>query len=336
MSTSAPRTTASRLQSRLDHLERLRKEQPGQTFVKAVATFRRIYDQSNQPSHILVRRRFVRRSVAIEIESDHDRRPRLKPPAQTLIRSRGVAYRLYLVLLAAAQCQPGGRFSSRLNYPIRSDGDEDIALINLIAPGSNPRPGTAYRKGYRQMRTEQVHNALDLLADPAHVLLERLAPPGPPVRLNLEVGPRPDQDPQPWKRPGKEAFIAIPIEFFSMGWVHVLTNSEIAAWLMYRDYGQIGLQETSDSFRLLAHDRLSWYDQSKEVWDTHAMLSRMGLMTSHSSPYLPADEDGPARREGTLFQVTDEGLRQNALRQALNAVAVTKDGVVGLEDLARR
>lgn len=330
---SPPRRTADRLQSRLDHLDRLRKDQPGQTFVKAVRTFRRIYEQSSEPSHVLLRRRFVRRAVAIKVESDRDKTPRLKPPAQTLIRPRGVAYRLYLILLAAAQCQPGGRVASRLNYPIRGDDSDEISLINLIAPASNPREETSYKKGFRQMRAEQVHKALGLLADPDHVLLNRFSPPGPPVQLNLELGPRLDQDHQPWKRPGKDQVVAIPVDFFLNGWVHVLTDSEIAAWLMFRDFGQIGTKESSDSFTLFAGDRLSWYDQSKDVWDTHAMLGRMGLMTAQTSPYQAGSGEESSRRGGTVFQVTDDGLRRGALTSALAAVAAAKDGLAGLEDL---
>jgi hypothetical protein len=256
---------------------------------------------------VLVRRRFVRRAVAIKVENDRDNTPRLKPPAQTLIRPRGVAYRLYLILLAAAQCQPGGRAGSRLNYPIRGEEPDDISLINLIAPGSNPRNGTTYKKGFRQMRVEQVHKALDLLADPDHVLVNRFTPPGPPVQLNLEFGPRLDQDPQPWKQPGKDQVVAIPIDFFLMGWVHVLTDSEIAAWLMFRDYGQIGTKESSDSFTLFADDRLSWYDQSKDVWDTHGMLGRMGLMTAETSPYQPGSGGAGSRRDGTVFGSPTKG-----------------------------
>jgi hypothetical protein len=332
-SPSPPRNTADRLQSRLDHLERLQADQPGQTLQKAVATMRKIYDLSAKPKHILVRRRFVRRAVKIEVANDRDRTPRLKPPAQTLIRPRGVAFRLYLILLAAAQCPPTGRpASSRLHYPIKGEPD-DISLINLIAPGSNPRTGTTYKKGFQQMRAEQVHNALDLLADSDHLLLNRFTPPGPTVQLNIEHGPRVDQDPQPWKRPGNEQVVAIPIDFFSLGWVHVLTDSEIAAWLMFRDYGQIGTHEISDPFTLFADDRLSWYDQSKDVWDTHAMLSAMGLMSSETSPYQPGSGGAKSRRDGTVFRVTDSGLQQHAIPSALAAVAAAKDGVVGLSDL---
>jgi hypothetical protein len=68
----------------------------------------------------------------------------------------------------------------------------------------------------------------------------------------------------------------------------VLTGSEIAAWLMFHGYSGIGRsQHESARFTLFADDHLSWYGQSKDVWDTHAMLSRVRLMTSETSEYQP-------------------------------------------------
>lgn len=152
------------------------------------------------------------------------------------------------------------------------------------------------------------------------------------MQLNLELGPRIDQDPQPWKRPGKDhQVVAIPVDFFLNGWVLVLTDSEIAAWLMFRDFGQIGAKASSDGFTLFADDRLAWYDLSKDVWEPHAVLGRMGLMTAQTS--LPAGiRRGELSTRWDRVQVTDDGLRHGALTSALAAVAATKDGVVGLEE----
>jgi len=241
----------------LDHLARLGDPGHGQTVEQASASFAKLYDDSSKPDYIVLRRRFVRRPHRVTIASDRDKTSRVKPPAQKLIESRGVAYRLYLILLAVAQCRPTGRQpNSLVRIPVSSDDPDAVSLIDLVAPGTQRGKRLAYQKPLAQMRAEQVRNALDLLAGPDLVLIDQRDNPDLPPRLNMELGPRDDQDPRPWKMPpATTRAIHIPIEFFLNGWIHVLTDSELAAWLMFRDCS--GITQAADEsapFTLFAAD----------------------------------------------------------------------------------
>lgn len=343
MPEKGPRTVAARLQTRIAHLQRLQDPQHGLTIAQANAAFRRAHADGSAPESIHVRRHFLRRTQFLKVEGDRDRTPRMKPPLATALRSRGVLLRLELTLLFLAQCRPAGQRTPKVTYPVISRGDSQLGLIDFLATGTNRRPGTKFRRMPSTMRAAQVHRALDSMAGKGLQLLEiaKTASARPDydqgVLLHTEVGPTPIGDQKPYvvprlMSPGRTPTVSIPIEFFTNGWLHVLTDSEIANWLMWRDVGEMRTADWSsaDDLMIWAEERLGWYDLSRDVWDTHQMLSRLGLMSTtfaddRRSDGTLTDYSSGRRGEPHTFGVDDQELAKQALPAALAAVAAARD-----------
>ena len=70
--------------------------------------------------------------------------------------------------LALAACRAGGA-RAKISLPVSAlkQDDDALGLINFFATGNRPRPNANYRRSPSAMRTRQVQNALDILAEPA-------------------------------------------------------------------------------------------------------------------------------------------------------------------------
>lgn len=145
------------------------------------------------------------------------------------------------------------------------------------------------------------------------------------VRLYAEDGhPRP----APYAPPQVTTdTIDIPADFFLNGWVHVLTSSEIAMWIMLRDLAaQERLKHPSHDgwVRISATDRLLQYDLTRSTWDSHHRLADFGL--------IQVEKDGRRRPNGTVkggqaqasvpnfFRLIDQGLTKTGIDVVQNAL----------------
>ncbi len=327
MSDSRPRTAVSRLQARLNHLERLQHPDSGFVVEDANTAWRALYDAGQQPASILLRRSFLARSAFLAVEGDRDKTARLKPPAARIVRSRGLALRLELALLFAQQSRY--RAGARLP-PVQAPGD-DLGLINLFATGTRRGGDTLYRKQRSAMRADQVHNALDILA--AEGLVE-LGPAGQTrfaaMWLCHEAGRPPGKDATRYKHVASgEQTVSIPIEFFTNGWIQVLTDSEIWAWLVFRCSGGMTSADvnSAEGIELTAATRLGWYDLTRDAWDTHAMLDRFGMLTTHPGEVITGLKGGQQRFERAphRFHLDDGVFKKPGYSAVVSAVAAELD-----------
>lgn len=330
MSDSRPRTVVSRLQARINHLERLQHRDSGFVVEDANAALRDLYDGGPRPASILLRRSFLARSTFLMVEGDRDKTPRQKPPAARIVRSRGLALRLELALVFAQQSRKNA--GARL-LPVQAPGD-DLGLINLFATGTRRGGDTLYRKQRSAMRADQVHNALEILA--AEGLVE-LGTAGrnrfEPMWLCHEAGRRPGKDAARYTHVAPaERTVSIPVEFFTNGWIQVLTDSEIWAWLVFRSSGGMTSADihSAEGIELTAVTRLGWYELTRDAWDTHAMLDRFGMLTTQPGEVTTGVKDGQQRFERAphRFHVDDEVLKQPAHPAALAAVAAELDHTI--------
>ena len=69
--------------------------------------------------------------------------------------------------LALAACRAGGPAKISLPVSALKQDDDALGLINFFATGNRPRPNANYRRSPSAMRTRQVQNALDMLAEPS-------------------------------------------------------------------------------------------------------------------------------------------------------------------------
>jgi hypothetical protein len=337
VTTGLGRNTAARLQTRLNHLSRLNKPAHGLTIEQANNAFVDAHGGGSKPLSVLVRRSFLARHKpkVFTVAGDHDKTPRKKPPLAASVRSRGVLLRTELTLLFLAQCRV--RPTARISTPIQSQVAGEPGLIDYFSTGTNPHDDTEYRLSRPTMRTRQLEKALDTLAGPDLQLIEvgrrasgRLDPTAP-MWLNQESGPQRTGDAHRYRTPSaSETVISIPIEFFTKGWIQVMTDAEIANWLMWRDQGDMRDASTSTATDLFldAQRRLDHYDLTRDTWDTHAMLSRLGLMTVQVGEVDATQMVGGKtkfRSAPHRFGVDDAPLQQDGHAAMLAAVAAFAD-----------
>lgn len=336
MSTDPDRSPKGRLKTRLNHLERLGNPEHGLTVPQANQAFIDVYEAGSKPKSILIRRSFVARARRIHVAGEHDKTPRQKPALATAVQPRGVTLKLEMTLLFLAQCAT--RVSAQIAYPVQSKTDDQLGLIDFLSTGSQPRENTEFRRSRPGMRARQVANALNALAAPDLQLAEvghrasGKVDTSASMWLNRETGPKTTGDVRRYGAPGRqEAVISIPIEFFTRGWLQVMTDSEIANWLMWRDQGEMrdAAVTTADDLFLEAQDRLDIYDLTRDAWDTHQMLTRLGLMT-----VTVGEVEARMTTRGTRFHrdphhfgVDDTPLGQDGHAAMLAAVAAQADDI---------
>jgi len=218
-----------------------------------------------------------------------------------------------------------------------SDDDDDLGLINLFATGNRQREETNYRRPRPAMRARQVENALEILGEPRLQLVSfssgltgraRLEP----TLLNRETGVPDAKDVMPYSRPTSGPMISIPIEFFTHGWVQVMTDSEIWNWLVWRHRAGMAepAQTSAKNLRLNAGDRLGWYDLTRDAWDTHQVLGRLGLLIAN--PGEVTSDSTPRgqrfRREPHEFELDDTELQKDGYHAMCSAVSALRDDMV--------
>ncbi|WP_327705553.1 hypothetical protein OG530_31625 [Streptomyces decoyicus] len=106
------------------------------------------------------------------------------------------------------------------------------------------------------------------------------------LQLLCENGTSTDSSAIPYRVPNDiEPYVEIPVEFFLRGWVHVLTNSEIAALLMWFDrlkYSgtMVGAEEGDPlTVTFVTGDvKQGLYGLGREAYETHQTLDAYQLL----------------------------------------------------------
>lgn len=211
------------------------------------------------------------------IEFDKRRRPaeRVLPPLAKLLLSQGVALGFHLVALfvAQAQARPGARWENQIPITKRGRG---IAWVDLMAVSAKSSTGGGRPSSYAANKTRQLRASLNLLSN--HRLVD-IGDPG--VRNRYEGFKLLSEDAissaasfVEYRAPREnEAVISVPFEFFTRGWVHLLTKSEIAAYFMWLSLSAEGEWVTG-----LWRQRAGLFGLSRDVHDTTQALAAYGLV----------------------------------------------------------
>jgi len=128
---------------------------------------------------------------------------------------------------------------AKISLPVSAlkQDDDALGLINFFATGNRPRPNANYRRSPSAMRTRQVQNALDILAEPSLQL------------VNLSAGSGSGKYDSMWLNQDKPVPVAGHVTFFTRGWLQVLTDSEIWNWLVWRHRPQVPVREANGAGR---------------------------------------------------------------------------------------
>ncbi|MEW2493753.1 hypothetical protein AB0942_09420 [Streptomyces nodosus] len=285
------------------------------------------------PSVVRVRRPYVRHAVPLDVETERNGLPREKrPPAARLIAPRGVTGRLHLLLLLAAACQaaPGQQWHHTI--PIEHGREQPLSLERLVCAFARHRGGTGYVASPRANKLRQITQALKTLNDQHLVDLPHRGEhlPFRDFTLLCDSGQSTDNAHIPYRVPKKnDPCVDIPVAFFTHGWVHLLTPSEITAYLMWLDVNQ---RPEHEEPYVTGAVRAGAYGLTREAYETHRVLEAFGLIDVTPDPdrhddgkytgYHPDGRPPPCHR----VTVTAGGLLQDAaarITEVLNRYAAT-------------
>lgn len=263
-------TRSGRLLKRLEVLDALDpqgKQRAESPYVKAKAALALWASRQDKApvTDIFVRQKFILRQSG----NDPD------PPLKQLISSRGHKLQFALIALFFAQCQqPPGR---RLALPLRAQPDDDaIAWTDLLAIPVKEGPGSTSREDLPR-RERSARSALDALATPEISLVEfaesKAGKKYRDIRLLQDSGPRTTGPAAPYTVPESSVpVVRIPTSFFTNGWVFVLTDAEIATYLMYR---HLCAESITDSAHVTAGGRKARFALEKSTWESYPVLTRI-------------------------------------------------------------
>jgi len=256
-----------------------------------------IWTQGRQPDTILLRSAFIARDTPLDDNLDDDAPPPPvleRPVLARLPSPRGLALKLELVALFAAQAHRTGTHALR-TLPIESH-DSSLCWRKLVLAYSEATGGSERSVTPRTNHGRQIKSAFDRLADKDVGLVEftdsgvgKYKKP----QFLVESGTLPTGTQSGYSKPvPSDDVVSIPAKFFLNGWVHVLEDAEIAAWLMFR-------HRLMTSSTLSGADRRAIYTLPHATWNRHKDLTAYGLL-SHE-----ADEN--RREDGTMVERSERG-----------------------------
>lgn len=298
-------------------------------------------DGGRNLDQIPIRRGFVRRrsKLAPGIDFDPDAlvdkpKPKLpNPPPLAVLApiTKGIGLRVELSLRYLAITGDALGANAKLKLSIDgSDASDGLADLIAIPAVHRPSPNSPSVSNLRENRKRQIRDALRQLGGVQLLEIPEGGRQGEPrfddVHLFRENGPG-AAGPRRYAPPkSQENVVTVPASFFTNGWIHALSKSEIAMWLMLRDLHQNG-DLPADGLRIAGRDRLLEYDLSRAVWDTHAKLEAYGLVVVHKDPNR--------RTNGTTiegewaqphrFEITDAGLDKIGLDVVIPALRKEQD-----------
>lgn len=275
------------MNERRERLEELRG-----SFGEALAATRSLPNKRVDLAHVQIRENYA--VLPERAPSGSDRKLPIRserPPATRLLTSRGSLLRFSLLTLFEVQTRiRPGRKQLLNSRPLISTGGTSVGWADLLVTDtrSYKQAGT-HRRSIDALakKQAQLKQTIARLADDSNQLVKLRSGAASNKKfegftLLNECGKRAAGPNVPYTVPDLLApdTFTLPVEFFTNGWVHVLTESEIAMVLMCAHKHSSHPQ----GFRMPGDDRLQLYAVSPPTFETHALLSKMGLLTVTADP----------------------------------------------------
>ncbi|WP_327075498.1 hypothetical protein OG196_42975 (plasmid) [Kitasatospora purpeofusca] len=335
--------TRDAIERRLRRLEQLRKSH---AVVQANAAVRDVWERGSQPPWIKLRAHLL-----------YAREEGTQPPLTQLVNPRGIALRFYLLAVFEAQCRlaTGAPWTSTLGLTTGRPSWADMVAIDgpYNASGGGYLPATKQGRNLQNARLRQLQGALRTLEDlgtqRSLVTVPRSANGGRRLyadfALMSEEGRGNLQTPHTYTVPGltgwdgnRSTTVTVPADFFLNGWVQILNPSEVATWLVLRELSQHApTVHTEQGVYLYGNRREEDFGLKRDAWqDSCHTLRAFGLIRyflpgfpEGLSPdsFLMASGRGDTivqrrreRYEPHRYQVTDQGLEQDALTKCIKEI----------------
>ncbi|WP_107081459.1 hypothetical protein [Streptomyces yangpuensis] len=292
----------------------------------AVAKAQEIWERGQRPNVVRVRRSYLRLEQFGGVVID-ERKPlprEKRPISAQMIAPKGLSLKLHLLMLFAAQCEvaPGKKWP--VPYPAEPTPQQPDSWMGLAASVAQYAGPGVQASSVRTNKLRQVAEAMKALEKKN--LVESVTGVAGQVKRGILLGCENGRSTRaasiPYTVPtDDEAYIEIPTGFFTRGWVHVLTMSEIAAILMWLDIlkfdsRQITLPGATQPVTMgfvNSRDRHGWYGLGRETYETHQPLRAFQLL----EVYLP-----PQRHLDGKW----EGYHDDHLEMAHHKIVMTPEG----------
>lgn len=280
------------------------------------------------PKAIRIRDVFLeRRSAPMIVEGP------TRSPLSALISPKGLALQTYLIALFEAQCRCRDGEAPQNSMRLVPGRPSDLAWIDLIASdttttaaGTTPRDNLLRQFKRALVRLER--EKLVELAGSTHTNgrfehFRLLREDGQASRTGTLVAYA-----VPARHDRLERQMSIPVEFFTDGWIHILSSSEIATYLMLWNVASNHPDEHDEKGVFVTEKaRSGHYTLSRDVYEAHEMLAWLGLVRRVPNPNRRADGtvksfhvDGNPL-EPHRFQILPRRLHENALAVALDRLS---------------
>jgi hypothetical protein len=265
-------------------------------------------------------------------------------PATALLLPRGVALRFYLLAVFEAQCRLTAPSAWKSSRSLTGElGWSDLIAVDSGYDGATASYMTRETKQTRtdaSSRLRQVQAALRTLealgkplgdgGDQGLVVVPRTETTGrrkyADFELMAESGRGNVLTSRRYTVPARSAasVFTVPSEFFTQGWVQVLTPAETVTYLilqlMSQEYPGVHAER---GVYLYANRREGEFNMARDAFeDACRMLKDLGLI-QYASWFAPLKPRYQAQR----YQVVDEALRKDALA-AMNRALVLRKGYI--------
>jgi hypothetical protein len=206
------------------------------------------------------------------------------PPISKLSAPRGVNIQLYLILLMEAQSRAQGGQPAPSPIPLIA-GPRDISWTNLVVAPAKANLDAAVRISEPGNRARQVRSAFSRLEQEGLVRLKS-GRRRSTFRVSLlhESGTQDASHPYIIPSPFESA-VHLPQSFYTRGWVHLLTPSEIRMYLALRHLSQrLPQKHSTEGVYCAGFERVNAYAISRDVYESHIMLAKFGLIQNMNNP----------------------------------------------------
>ncbi|MBZ9593498.1 hypothetical protein K7B06_00040 [Streptomyces erythrochromogenes] len=222
-----------------------------------------------------------------------------RPVSAQMIAPKGLTLKLHLLMLFAAQCEaaPGRKWPQP--YPAEPTAQDPDSWMGLVATVARYAGPGVQASATQTNKLRQVVEALKAL-EKKNLVRSKTGVAGQVKRgvlMECENGKSTVAASIPYTVPKEgEEFVEIPVEFFTHGWIHILTMSEIAAILMWVDVLKFNGRQVSPAGAepvtvgyVDSLDRHGWYGLGRETYQTHQPLDAFRLLEVHPAERRHAD-----------------------------------------------
>ncbi|MGW7587181.1 hypothetical protein ACWGKU_33425 [Kitasatospora sp. NPDC054768] len=273
-------SSARKVKVRLNALVRLRQSGEHGAVIR---DSKKLWETGTRPPAIRLRRQYYRlERMAKVVDERHPLPVEDRPVAARMILPRGVALRLHLTMLFAAQCRATAGHRWRNDIPIEPTAS-GLSWAALVAANASANSGILNAADSTN-KVRQLKEAVKKLESLHLVNVPRPSPRHPitSVQLLHESAASTKAAAIPYTVPlPTEQCIELPPEFFTHGWIHALTTSEIAALLMWLDLLAFSGAQSSSGHMVTAvtgEARQGWYGLGREAYETHQPLEAFELI----------------------------------------------------------